>query len=164
MKSMVFDGKEIDLITRNGEVWVRGVQIAHALGYKDDSAVSRIYSRYKDEFTGSMTCTVKLTDQHGQMKKTRIFSLRGSHLVAMFARTEKAKAFRRWVLDILDAIHNGSEYVRRQHEAALKAMEDGREQASNDGRGLSEWRWAKRALQISVDYWGDRRQLVLELN
>lgn len=82
-------------------------------------------ARYKDEFTGSMTCTVKLTDQHGQMKKTRIFSLRGSHLVAMFARTEKAKAFRRWVLDILDAIHNGSEYVRRQHEAALKAMEIG---------------------------------------
>lgn len=32
----------------------------------------------------------------------RVFSLRGAHLVAMFATTPKAKEFRRWVLDILD--------------------------------------------------------------
>ena len=35
-------------------------------------------------------------------KKVRIFSLRGAHLIAMFARTPVAKEFRRWVLDILD--------------------------------------------------------------
>ncbi len=33
---------------------------------------------------------------------SRVFSLRGAHLIAMFARTPKAKEFRRWVLDILD--------------------------------------------------------------
>ncbi|GJC32652.1 hypothetical protein KAM398_26550 [Acinetobacter sp. KAM398] len=32
----------------------------------------------------------------------RIFSLRGCHLIAMFARTDVAKAFRKWVLDVLD--------------------------------------------------------------
>lgn len=32
----------------------------------------------------------------------RVFSLRGAHLIAMFARTPVAKEFRRWVLDILD--------------------------------------------------------------
>ena len=32
----------------------------------------------------------------------RIFSLRGAHLIAMFARTKVAKDFRKWVLDILD--------------------------------------------------------------
>ncbi|MGC6299300.1 hypothetical protein ACMXZB_12455, partial [Pasteurella multocida] len=31
-----------------------------------------------------------------------IFSLRGCHLIAMFARTPIAKEFRKWVLDILD--------------------------------------------------------------
>ncbi|MFN2858042.1 P22AR C-terminal domain-containing protein, partial [Escherichia coli] len=35
-------------------------------------------------------------------KKVRVFSLRGAHLIAMFARTPVAKEFRRWVLDILD--------------------------------------------------------------
>jgi prophage antirepressor-like protein len=34
--------------------------------------------------------------------KVRIFSLRGAHLNAMFARTSVAKEFRRWVLDVLD--------------------------------------------------------------
>ncbi|MDQ9668887.1 hypothetical protein RF033_15005, partial [Serratia marcescens] len=32
----------------------------------------------------------------------RIFSLRGAHLIGMFARTKLAKEFRKWVLDILD--------------------------------------------------------------
>lgn len=36
--------------------------------------------------------------------KSLIFSLRGCHLVAMFARTPVAKAFRRWVLDVLDKL------------------------------------------------------------
>ena len=35
--------------------------------------------------------------------ETRIFSLRGAHLLAMFARTEKAKAFRVWLLDLIEA-------------------------------------------------------------
>lgn len=35
-------------------------------------------------------------------KSVRVFSLRGCHLIAMFATTDKAKEFRRWVLDILD--------------------------------------------------------------
>jgi len=30
------------------------------------------------------------------------FSLRGAHLVGMFARTSTAKEFRKWFLDILD--------------------------------------------------------------
>lgn len=34
----------------------------------------------------------------------RIFSLRGCHLLAMFARTPVAKAFRKWVLDVLDRL------------------------------------------------------------
>jgi prophage antirepressor-like protein len=32
----------------------------------------------------------------------RVFSLRGAHLVSMFANTSVAKLFRKWVLDILD--------------------------------------------------------------
>lgn len=42
-----------------------------------------------------------MTTPYGE-QLTRAFSLRGAHLVAMFARTPKAKEFRRWVLDILD--------------------------------------------------------------
>ena len=36
--------------------------------------------------------------------RCRIFSLRGCHLLAMFARTPVAKQFRHWVLDVLDKL------------------------------------------------------------
>ncbi len=53
-----------------------------------------------------MTLTLKLSVKgfgNGKSAKdVRVFSLRGAHLIAMFARTEIAKEFRKWVLDILD--------------------------------------------------------------
>ncbi|CAM6492057.1 hypothetical protein ENINCK372B1_16190 [Enterobacter intestinihominis] len=48
-----------------------------------------------------MTGVVKVTTPGG-MQDMRVFSLRGAHLIGMFARTPKAKEFRRWVLDVLD--------------------------------------------------------------
>ena len=48
-----------------------------------------------------MTALVEMQTAGG-LQKMRIFSLRGAHLIAMFARTKIAKAFRKWVLDILD--------------------------------------------------------------
>ena len=48
-----------------------------------------------------MSTVVNLTT--GVMElPTRIFSLRGCHLLAMFARTPVAKAFRKWVLDVIE--------------------------------------------------------------
>ncbi|WP_187153367.1 hypothetical protein [Candidatus Arsenophonus triatominarum] len=49
-----------------------------------------------------MTETLNLKVSGNYEKTVRIFSLRGAHLVAMFARTPVAKEFRKWVLDILD--------------------------------------------------------------
>lgn len=49
-----------------------------------------------------MTEVLNLTTSGNYQKEVRIFSLRGAHLIAMFARTPVAKAFRKWVLDILD--------------------------------------------------------------
>ncbi len=50
-----------------------------------------------------MTALIEL-DTSGGKQKVRIFSLRGCHLLAMFARTAIAKQFRKWVLDILDQL------------------------------------------------------------
>ncbi|WP_029591991.1 Bro-N domain-containing protein [Franconibacter pulveris] len=89
-------------------IWLTANQIGYALQYADDKAVQRIYSRHADEFTYQMTGVVSLTTAGGQ-QQARVFSLRGAHLVAMFARTPVAKDFRRWLLDILDrevAIHS----------------------------------------------------------
>lgn len=99
--ALVFQNTHFSVVDRNGHSWLRSSEIASALGYADASAISRIYARNSDEFTDAMTCTVKLTDGV-QERDMRIFSLRGAHLAAMFARTVAAKQFRRWLLDLLD--------------------------------------------------------------
>lgn len=87
---------------RNNKHWLRGAQVALALGYKNpDNAIKDLYTRNAAEFTDSMTALVKLPTAGGE-QETRIFSLRGAHLLGMFARITKAAEFRRWVLDILD--------------------------------------------------------------
>lgn len=96
-----FHGIQLQPVANLDGVWLTASQIGFALEYADDKAVQRIYSRHADEFTDQMTGVVKVTTPYGE-QMTRAFSLRGAHLIAMFARTAVAKKFRRWVLDILD--------------------------------------------------------------
>lgn len=99
--ALTFQSTTFNAITHNSQPWLLGTEISHALGYSRGDRISEIYKRNASEFTEGMTCTRKLRvqDQH---RDVRIFSLRGAHLLAMFARTPKAQEFRRWVLDILD--------------------------------------------------------------
>lgn len=99
---LVFNNTPLSIINLNNQIWITSSELARALNYSDQSSVNRIYSRYQYEFTNKMTSSVKLTDQNQQLKEVRVYSLRGAHLIAMFSRTEIAKQFRQWVLDILD--------------------------------------------------------------
>ncbi|HCJ4705617.1 TPA: hypothetical protein NR743_005065 [Klebsiella pneumoniae] len=87
-------------------IWLTSADIAKALGCASSKSVSTIYSRNSDEFTSSMSMVIKMMtngiNNNLREKSVRVFSLRGCHLIAMFATTDKAKEFRRWVLDILD--------------------------------------------------------------
>lgn len=101
-----FENTTFDVVDCGGESWLRSPQIGDALGYaKGRISIDKIYKANADEFTEQMTALVSLPSAGG-MQETRIFSLRGCHLLAMLARTEKAKAFRRWVLDILDGMNH----------------------------------------------------------
>ena len=109
-QSLVFQDTSFNIVDRVGRVWLRASEIGDALGYKKAGRVSidKLYKSNADEFTNDMTALVKLPDvtaregDAGQIREVRVFSLRGTHLLAMFARTEVAKQFRKWVLDILE--------------------------------------------------------------
>lgn len=101
-KILKLQGIKLKLVTADKPgIWLTATEIGHALQYADDKAVQCIYSRHADEFTEQMTGMVRLTTRY-RVQLTRAFSLRGAHLIAVFARTRIAKEFRRWVLDILD--------------------------------------------------------------
>lgn len=100
--TVTFDKTQLCIIDHNKEPWVTSTDLALALGYEDKKSASRIYNRNKDEFSVDMATEVKLTSVDNKMRNKLIFSPRGCHLIAMFARTEKAKLFRKWVLDVLE--------------------------------------------------------------
>ena len=102
-QALCFNDVQFDVINQNQEPWVRSPQIAEALGYGQANRINDLYTRHADEFTPAMTAVVTLPTEGGP-QETRIFSLRGCHLLAMFARTPVAKQFRRWVLDVLDKL------------------------------------------------------------
>ncbi len=108
MKTLTFNEVNFSPVELNGQIWLTASELATAIGYKNKQSISKLYNSNADEFSSSMTQIVESTESvlsaktKGLRVKIRIFSLRGCHLIAMFARTKVAKEFRKWVLDILD--------------------------------------------------------------
>ncbi|MBE5253376.1 Bro-N domain-containing protein [Mixta mediterraneensis] len=103
---LIFRSHTLEAIEHEGQSWFTAATLAIALEYADTRSVTKIYTRNEDEFTPCMSLVVSLTTSgkiNGlQHKKVRVFSLRGAHLIAMFASTPVAKEFRKWVLDLID--------------------------------------------------------------
>lgn len=145
MKELMFQNQPIRLIEKDGKKWASAADIARALGYANADKVTRLFDRHRAEFTSSMTQIVEtptLGVSGNLTTKARVFSLRGAHLIAMFARTDKAQAFRRWVLDVLEQNTAAPSLVQQWYEA--KAALDAQDQfASLCGRGLNEHKQRK---------------------
>lgn len=101
-QTLCFNEFTFSPVIRNNQPWFRSSEIARALGYVREDTISRLYDRNADEFTENMTQVVENLDTVNLTVRVRIFSLRGCHLLAMFARTPVAKAFRKWVLDVIE--------------------------------------------------------------
>lgn len=101
-----FHGVTLNPVENVTGVWLTSADIAKALGYKSTKSISNLFAQYEDELSQGMTMVIESVTNgiNGSTRrmKVRVFSLRGAHLIAMFARTPVAKEFRRWVLDILD--------------------------------------------------------------
>ena len=102
MTTLTFQTTSLSVINQHNQTFISARDLGLALTYKNPTSdIMRIYDRNADEFTAEMTTLIDMPTAGG-LQKVRIFSLRGAHLIAMFARTKIAKAFRKWVLDVLD--------------------------------------------------------------
>ena len=102
MTTLTFQNTTLSVINQRNQTFLTASDLGKALEYADPvKAIVKIYDRNADEFTAEMTALVEMQTAGG-IQKVRIFSLRGAHLIAMFARTKIAKEFRKWVLDVLD--------------------------------------------------------------
>ncbi|MBS3961622.1 MAG: Bro-N domain-containing protein [Sandarakinorhabdus sp.] len=99
-----FDGRPVQVVLFGGEKWMKGPQIAEALGFADPvDAAKKMYQRNQAEFDESSCIAVELPTPAGR-RLTRIYNARGAALFAMKAQTPKGEAFRRWVLDVLEGV------------------------------------------------------------
>lgn len=128
--ALAFRDVTFDVRTIRNIIYITSTQLAQALEYQSEDAVSRIYRRNADEFTEDMSQTVNLTVSGNYQKTVRLFSLRGAHLVAMFARTPVSKEFRKWVLDVLDKETKADvnllqpDYFAKVRDIAIKFADD----------------------------------------
>lgn len=101
-----FHGMNLAPVQNVNGIWLTSADVAKALGYKSTKSISNLFAQYEDEFSSGMTMVIESVTNgingSSRRMKVRVFSLRGAHLIAMFARTPVAKEFRRWVLDVLD--------------------------------------------------------------
>jgi prophage antirepressor-like protein len=102
--TLTFQNTELSIIDRDGVPWLTSADLARALGYSETGKISKLFNRYKDEFTDDMTDMPTLGTTGNLTRRVRIFNPRGCYLVAMLAKTPKAKQFRRWVLDVLEGL------------------------------------------------------------
>lgn len=143
--ALTFKSKVFNAISLSGQPWLTLPDIADALYRKggDQSdppfakgvsqvvhpstnairQVQKLFQRHADEFTPGMTALVELATAGGK-QMVRVFSLRGAHLLAMFARTQVAKEFRRWVLDILDPQYEVLANAQRLDDEALSDIQN----------------------------------------
>ena len=143
MQSITFEKHAFEIVEVDGRAWLRATDIAQALGYTRTDKVNQVFDRHKDEFTPSMTRIFQnLSLGHGAPPSdVRLFSLRGAHLIGMFARTANGMKFRRWVLDqleILEAQSNSVKSLMTEWYKASAELDNQKRFASYCGRGLSE--------------------------
>lgn len=166
MKELMFQNQPIRLAEIDGKKWASAADIALALGYSRADSVTRLYDKYKAEFSDSMTQVIETTDSvvsGNLVVKARVFSLRGAHLIGMFARTKKAQEFRRWVLDVIEQHQAAPSLIQEWYEA--KAALDAQEQfASLCGKGLSDHRLRKPPMLQRLQGIAEKLQPSLQFN
>lgn len=148
MESLTFENQPLQLVEHDGRAWLSSADIARALGYSRADKVSQIYRRHSAEFSPSMTCSVENPNLRfsGLTVENRLFSLRGAHLLGMFAHTSKGMKFRRWVLDQLEAIErrdrSNTSLMADWYKASAE-LDNQNRFASMCGKGLNDHKTTK---------------------
>lgn len=133
-----FNGYPIELIYLDDIPYMTAETIGKALGLKNPRiSINKAYQRHADEFIGNMTCVPKLATQEDQSREYRLFSLDGARMLAFFVQTDTAKAFRQWVLSVLNERQQHFNNIAELQSELLKARPDWAEMLRYRALGLS---------------------------
>lgn len=174
MDKFIFDNIELKVVDHGGQPCMTLSEIAVALygkgGDQSDAPFDKgirqlntLYRRHVDEFTPTMTALVKMRTRGGE-QEVRVFSLRGAHLLGMLARTDRAKRFRRKVLDVLDYEMQKGRSLAAEFNRTLLEYSGKKAVASLCGKGLRQWKDQKPPLEAKLSDLADQIQPSLPLH
>ncbi|NWK75623.1 Bro-N domain-containing protein [Acinetobacter sp. SwsAc6] len=156
MNSLSFNDMNFNPVNQNDDqIWITSSELARMLGYSRLDKVTQIFNRKADEFTSKMT---RVIENPSNVNLTlRIFSLRGAHLIAVFARTPVAKEFRKWVLDVLDKESLQQQIdtrvkINAEQQVELKEIVDRRAQGE---RRLHAEMWSRHNKHFRITRYSD---------
>lgn len=128
----VFNGTEITMRQSDDGRWgITAEQLGNALGYLNPRiSIHSLIKKHREEIAEFLGVTETITP--GGKQETTIILDQGIMLLAMLARTDVAKSFRRWVADLLLELKSGEKQVLDTGALAAILMElkELREQAT----------------------------------
>ena len=134
-----------DIIQQNGRYWMTAEEIGIALGYNyPRESIIKLYNRHKDELE-PYKGEVKLTSVTG-LHETSIFNTDGMWLLAIFANTQKAKKFRKFIVNMLKALEREEFIPISRHNNMVKHWKS----------QIEEWRKELIDLKISVNIYNSK--------
>jgi prophage antirepressor-like protein len=171
--ALTFETVAFSVIDHKGQPWLTMRDITAALYSGTEGgdtsvtplaerAMRRVFARHAHEFAADMTALVKVQTAKG-MQKVRIFSLRGAYLLGMLARTPKAEAFRRWVLDVLEGVTRAPANLHAALIEAEQAEAQSFARAQSCSKGMNQRRREKPKLLKRLDALRELVQLALPL-
>ena len=103
--------------------WLTSADLARALGYARADTVERLYRQSEDGFTADQSQVMFSADS--QCGTIRIFSLSGCYLMALIAHTKRARAFRKWLVDLVEQMADDDFTVEKDADmlTAMRLLE-----------------------------------------
>ena len=102
-----------------GEPWIPGVEVAKGLGYEfPKEALGNLLKRNPEDFDGCYLSSQ--IDYSGQSRKIILLNENGVYMMAMLAQTEKARWFRRSIIELIKSIKRGEFIHKSQFEKLIE--------------------------------------------
>jgi len=111
-----FRGQDVRIVEVNGEHYIPAEDLGRILGFSEPrKAVLKIFERHREEIEPHSS-VVNLTTEAG-LREVRVFNEIGAYLVAMFARTPRAKEVRLWLASLPKRLREFREAMRERMPA-----------------------------------------------
>lgn len=160
-----YQGQPVQFTTAG---WINATEIAKRFGKRPVDWLKQAETRAYVEVLADALGKSKVTQDHFGLVETS----RGGKAPGTWLHPKLAVAFARW-LDLkfavwcdlhIDALLRGEVSAQQQFDQACRQLDDRRQLASLQGRGLAQWRFEKQPLEARVEYWRQELQMALPLS